>query len=88
MERLSHSSIVATGLCTRYTRRHLKNDTMFTLETKSIPRDIDFLAEADARISAVRSGMGEEAWKEALAEGRAMTLDEAVSNALEEEAGA
>jgi hypothetical protein len=53
--------------------------------TKGIPRDTDFLAEADARISAVRSGMGEEAWKEALAEGRAMTLDEAVSYALEEE---
>jgi hypothetical protein len=53
--------------------------------TKGIPSDTDFLAEADARISAVRSGMGEEAWKEALAEGRAMTLDEAVSYALEEE---
>ena len=34
-------------------------------ETKGIPRDIDFLAEADARISAVRSDMGEEAWDEA-----------------------
>jgi predicted ATPase/class 3 adenylate cyclase len=58
-------------------------------ETKNIPRDADFLAAADARIDAVRSGMGEEAWEEALAEGRAMTLDEAVSYALaEEEAGA
>jgi hypothetical protein len=57
-------------------------------ETKGIPRDIDFLAEADARISAVRSGMGEEAWEEAWRKGRAMTLDEAVSYALEEEAGA
>jgi len=57
-------------------------------ETKGIPRDIDFLAEADARISAVRSGMGEEAWGEAWHKGRAMTLDEAVSYALagEEEA--
>jgi hypothetical protein len=54
-------------------------------ETKDIPRDTDFLAEADARISAVRSGMGEEAWEEAWRKGRAMTLDEAVSYALEEE---
>jgi len=54
-------------------------------ETKGIPRDIDFLAEADARISAVRSGMGEEAWQEAWRKGRVMTLDEAVSYALEEE---
>ena len=56
-------------------------------ETKNIPRDIDFLAEADARISAVRSGMGEEAWEEAWRKGRVMTLDEAVSYALEVEAG-
>ena len=56
-------------------------------ETKGIPRDDDFLAEADARISAVRSGMGEEAWEETWRKGRAMTLDEAVSYALEEEAG-
>jgi hypothetical protein len=58
-------------------------------ETKGIPRDIDFLAEADARISAVRSGMGEEVWEEAWRKGRAMTLDEAVSYALaaEVEAG-
>ncbi len=54
-------------------------------ETKGIPRDTDFLAEADARISAVRSGMGEEAWEEAWRKGRAMTLDEAISYALEEE---
>jgi hypothetical protein len=53
-------------------------------ETKGIPRDIDFLAEADARIFAVRSGMGEEVWEEAQRKGRAMTLDEAVSYALEE----
>src|SRR5215211_5788567 len=58
-------------------------------ETKGIPRDTDFLAEADARISAVRSGMGEEVWEEAWRKGRAMTLDGAVSYALEEqEAGA
>jgi predicted ATPase/class 3 adenylate cyclase len=58
-------------------------------EAKGIPRDTDFLAEADARISAVRLGMGEEAWEEAWRKGRAMTLDEAVSYALEEqEAGA
>jgi predicted ATPase/DNA-binding SARP family transcriptional activator/DNA-binding CsgD family transcriptional regulator len=54
-------------------------------QAKGIPRDADFLAEADARISAVRSGMGEEAWEEAWRKGRAMTLDEAVSYALEEE---
>jgi hypothetical protein len=52
-------------------------------EAKGIPRDTDWLEEADACISAVRSGMGEQAWEEALAEGRAMTLEEAVSYALE-----
>jgi predicted ATPase/class 3 adenylate cyclase len=56
-------------------------------QTKGIPRDTDFLAEADARISAVRSDMGEEAWEEAWNRGQAMTLDEAVSYALEEGAG-
>jgi predicted ATPase/Tfp pilus assembly protein PilF len=56
-------------------------------ETKGIPRDTDFLAEADARIDAVRSGMGEEVWEEAWRKGRVMTLDEAISYALEEEAG-
>jgi hypothetical protein len=54
-------------------------------EAKCIPRDIDFLAEADARISAVRLGMGEEAWEESWRKGRTMTLDEAISYALEEE---
>jgi hypothetical protein len=54
-------------------------------ETKGIPRDIDFLDEADARISAVRLGMGEEAWEEAWRKGRGMTLDEAVSYAMEKE---
>jgi len=56
-------------------------------ETRGIPRDTDFLAEADARISAVRSGMGEETWEEVWRKGRVMTLDEAVSYALEEESG-
>jgi tetratricopeptide (TPR) repeat protein len=56
-------------------------------EAKDIHRDPDFLAEADARISAVRTGMGEEAWEEAWRKGRAMTLDESVSYALEEAAG-
>jgi hypothetical protein len=54
-------------------------------ETKGIPRDIDFLAEADARISTVRSGIGEVEWEEAWRKGRAMTLDEAVSYALEDQ---
>jgi tetratricopeptide (TPR) repeat protein len=53
-------------------------------ETKGIPRDTDFLAEADARIFAVRLGMGEE-WEEAWRKGTAMTLEEAVSYALEVE---
>src|SRR5215216_6142073 len=57
-------------------------------ETKNIPRDIDFLVEADARISAVRLGMAEEVWEEALRKGRAMTLDEVISYALEEEEAA
>jgi predicted ATPase/class 3 adenylate cyclase len=54
-------------------------------ETKSIPRDTDWLAEADSRISAVRSGMGEQIWEELCQKGRAMTLEEAVSYALEED---
>jgi len=33
----------------------------------------------------VRSGLGEQAWEEALAKGRAMTLEKAVSYAMEEE---
>jgi predicted ATPase/DNA-binding SARP family transcriptional activator/DNA-binding CsgD family transcriptional regulator len=53
-------------------------------ETKGIPRDIDFLAEADVRIAALRSGSGEKAWEEAQAEGKAMGLDEAVEYALVE----
>jgi tetratricopeptide (TPR) repeat protein len=59
-------------------------------EGKGVPWDADFLAEflaeADAHISHARSGMGEEAWEEASEEGRAMTLGEAVSYALEENA--
>jgi tetratricopeptide (TPR) repeat protein len=54
------------------------------LEMQGIPRDTDFLADADERISAVRSSLGEQAWEEALAEGRKITLEEAVSYALEE----
>jgi hypothetical protein len=56
-------------------------------EARGIPRDTDFLAEADARMSAVRSGLGEQAWEEAWRKGRAMTLEEAVSYALEEDGG-
>jgi predicted ATPase/class 3 adenylate cyclase len=58
-------------------------------ETKDIPRDPDFLAEADARILHVRLGMEAEAWEEAWRKGRAMTLEEAITYALEgeEEAG-
>jgi hypothetical protein len=69
--------------CCGVRRRH------YTLhETKDIPRDIDFQDEADARISVVRSGMGEEVWEEEWRKGRAMTLDEAVTNAMKgEEAG-
>jgi non-specific serine/threonine protein kinase len=54
-------------------------------EAKGIPRDTDFLAEADARIAAVRSGMSEGAWEEAWRKGREMTLDEAIAYALEDE---
>jgi predicted ATPase/class 3 adenylate cyclase/Tfp pilus assembly protein PilF len=53
-------------------------------EARGIPRDTDWLAEADTLIFDVRSGLGEEAWEEALAEGREMTIEEAVSCALEE----
>jgi predicted ATPase/class 3 adenylate cyclase len=56
-------------------------------ETKGIPRDTDFFAEADARISVVRSGMGEEVWEEAWHKGQLMALDEAVSYVMEEVAG-
>jgi hypothetical protein len=56
-----------------------------SLEATGIPRDTDWLAEADSRISAMRSGMGEQAWEESYRKGRAMTLEEAVSYALEED---
>src|SRR5215204_3562570 len=52
-------------------------------EARGIPRDTDWLAEADALIYDVCSGLGEEAWEEALAEGRVLTIEEAVSYALE-----
>ena len=51
-------------------------------ETKGIPRDIDFLAEADARIAALRSGLGEQAWEAAFARGKAMGMDQAIEYAL------
>jgi predicted ATPase/class 3 adenylate cyclase/Tfp pilus assembly protein PilF len=52
-------------------------------EAKGIPRDTDWLAEADECMSAVRSDLGEQAWEEAPAEARTMTLEEAVAYALE-----
>jgi hypothetical protein len=54
------------------------------LEATGIPRDTDWLAGADARISAVRSGMGEQAWEAASRTGRAMSLEEAVASAREQ----
>ena len=48
---------------------------------KDIAKDIDFLAEA--RIAAVRSVMTDEEWAEVWRKGRTITLDEAVSYALE-----
>jgi len=56
-------------------------------ETKDIPRDAYWLTEADSRISVVRSNLGEEVWEEAWRKGRVITLDEAVSYALEEATG-
>ncbi|MBA3615570.1 MAG: hypothetical protein H0W52_05505, partial [Rubrobacteraceae bacterium] len=56
-------------------------------KARSIPRDTDWLAEADARISTVRSGLGEEAWEEASRRGRVMRLEEAVAYAKEETTG-
>ena len=53
------------------------------LEAEGIPRDTDWLEEADERISAVRSGMGKRAWEEACRKGREMRLEEAVAYALE-----
>ncbi len=54
-----------------------------SLEATGIPKDTHWLAEADARISVVRSGMGEQAWEEARQKGRAMSLEEAVASARE-----
>jgi len=56
-------------------------------EARGIPRDTDWLAEADVRISTVRSGLGEEAWEEASRRGRVMRLEEAVAYAKEETTG-
>jgi tetratricopeptide (TPR) repeat protein len=53
-------------------------------EAKGIPRDTYWLALADERMSAVRSGLGEQAWEEAWRKGREMTLEEAVAYAMEE----
>jgi predicted ATPase/DNA-binding SARP family transcriptional activator len=49
----------------------------------TIPRDKDWLAEADARISVVCSAMDEQSWEQASSRGRAMSLDEAVAFARE-----
>jgi predicted ATPase len=54
------------------------------LEAKGILKDTELPPDADLRISAVRSSLGEQAWEEALAEGRAMTLEEVVAYVLEE----
>jgi predicted ATPase/DNA-binding CsgD family transcriptional regulator len=54
-------------------------------EVTGIPRDIDWLAEADAHIATVRSGLGELEWEEAEAEGKAIGLEEAVEYALSED---
>jgi predicted ATPase len=53
------------------------------LEAKGILKDTELPPDADLRISTVRSSLGEQAWEESLAEGQAMTLEEAVSSALE-----
>ena len=52
-------------------------------DAMSIPRDTDWLARADARISTVRAALGERAWEEASSIGRAMTLEEPVEVARE-----
>jgi len=44
--------------------------------------------EVERDISAVRTQLGEEAFAPAWAEGRAMTLDQAIAYALEDDAGA
>ena len=45
----------------------------------------DFLGHGERYRAASRAELGEAAWEEALAEGRSMTLDEAVAYALEEQ---
>jgi tetratricopeptide (TPR) repeat protein len=52
-----------------------------SLKATGIPRDPDWIAESDARISVVRSGMGEQAWEEATRRGRMMVLEEAPASA-------
>ena len=54
-------------------------------EPTAYPRDPAWTADLQPRLAAARSRLGEEGWEEALAEGRAMTLDEAISCALEGE---
>jgi hypothetical protein len=51
---------------------------------KGIPRDADWLAEADALISDVRSSLGEGAWQKAWQKGQTMAPEDAVFYALEE----
>jgi tetratricopeptide (TPR) repeat protein len=53
-------------------------------EAKGIPRDADWLAEADALISDVRSSLGEGAWQKAWKKGQTMAPEDAVFYALEE----
>jgi predicted ATPase/class 3 adenylate cyclase len=57
-------------------------------EASGIPRQSSDKAYVEPQLAAVRASSEEAAWEEALAEGRSMTLEEAVSYALEEEAGA
>ena len=54
-------------------------------EASGIPRQPSEKAYVELQLAAVRASSGEAAWEEALAEGRPMTLEEAVSYALKEE---
>jgi predicted ATPase/class 3 adenylate cyclase len=54
-------------------------------EATAYPRDPTWTADLRPRLAAARSRLGEEGWEEALAEGRAMTLEEAISYGLEED---
>jgi predicted ATPase/DNA-binding SARP family transcriptional activator len=49
----------------------------------NIPRDKDWSAVGDTRISAVRSALDEQSWEQTSSRGRAMKLDEAVAFARE-----